>query len=93
MENPRFPIVTLSQGQLAGTLDNGIAVWRGIPYAQPPTGEGRWRAPRPATPWKGVKMADKFGPSPWRSILDSGTPPPIVYARFRRKRFLSWLRR
>ncbi|MBV4411375.1 carboxylesterase/lipase family protein [Enterobacteriaceae bacterium YMB-R22] len=83
MENPRFPIVTLSQGQLAGTLDNGIAVWRGIPYAQPPTGEGRWRAPRPATPWEGVKMADKFGPSPWQdaqTCCEVGGGDPGVFS-------------
>lgn len=66
MESPRTPIVTLEQGQLTGTQENGIACWRGIPYAAPPVGEGRWRAPGPAPVWEGVKVADCFGPSSWQ---------------------------
>jgi len=36
-------------------------VWKGIPYAQPPTGELRWKAPKPAQKWDGVKEAKEFG--------------------------------
>ena len=35
-------------------------VFRGIPYAQPPVGENRWRAPKPPVPWQGVYPADRF---------------------------------
>ena len=36
-------------------------MWRGIPYAQPPIGDLRWRSPRPIEPWAGVLEADSFG--------------------------------
>jgi carboxylesterase type B len=41
--------------------DRSITVFRGIPYARPPIGELRWRAPEPAAPWRGVYRADRFG--------------------------------
>ena len=42
----------------------GVTVFRGIPFASPPIGKLRWKAPQPATTWKGVKNCLKFGPSP-----------------------------
>ena len=39
----------------------GSHAWKGIPYARPPLGELRWRAPRPAEPWEGVRAALAFG--------------------------------
>jgi len=42
--------------------DPRITVFRGVPYAQPPVGDLRWRAPRECLPWEGVKVADKCGP-------------------------------
>ena len=40
----------------------GVRVFRGIPFAAPPIGELRWRAPQPVRPWKGVAKASEFGP-------------------------------
>jgi para-nitrobenzyl esterase len=57
------PVVSTTDGQLAGaTLDQGGAVFRGIPFAQPPVGPLRWREPMPAKPWTGVRDATKLGP-------------------------------
>lgn len=53
-------VVAVSEGQLQGDSKNGVAVFRGIPYAQPPVGELRWRPPIPAKPWHGVREATKF---------------------------------
>ena len=39
----------------------GVRVFKGIPFAAPPTGELRWHAPRPVAQWTGVRRADKFG--------------------------------
>ncbi len=39
-----------------------VCVWRGIPYAQPPVGELRWRAPQPHQPWQGVRKTTKWAP-------------------------------
>jgi para-nitrobenzyl esterase len=53
--------VKVDGGRLEGTVEDGIRVYRGIPFAAPPVGELRWRAPRPATKWEGIRKADAFG--------------------------------
>jgi len=54
---------TTQQGELIGSIsERGAHVWRGIPFAQPPVGELRWRAPRPPETWAGVLEATSFGP-------------------------------
>ena len=55
--------LSLDTGKIAGVISNDptVRVYKGIPYAAPPLGEWRWRAPRPATPWVGVRAADAFG--------------------------------
>jgi len=56
--------VKLDSGTVAGTAGNDAAVrvFKGIPFAAPPVGPLRWRAPQPAATWDGVKMAAEFGP-------------------------------
>ena len=56
--------VRISTGLLAGTVSTGqpsVRVFKGIPFAAPPLGENRWRAPQPAATWEGVRKADAFG--------------------------------
>ncbi len=48
---------------------DGVRVFRGIPFAEPPVGELRWKPPQPVKPWEGVRKADKFGPPPMQSAL------------------------
>ncbi len=50
-------------GALEGTTEGEIVSFKGIPFAAPPVGELRWRAPQPAAAWSGVRKADHFGPS------------------------------
>ena len=45
-----------------GAQRSGVRIFRGIPFAQPPTGELRWREPQPVKNWKGVRQAVDFGP-------------------------------
>ena len=54
--------VRVDGGQIAGTASNGIRVFKGIPFAAPPTGELRWKPPQPVVAWSGVKAADAFAP-------------------------------
>jgi para-nitrobenzyl esterase len=63
-------------GELVGTREaGGVHAWRGIPYATPPTGPLRWRAPRPAEPWSGVLKASAHGPmAPQYADLLAGVP-------------------
>ena len=54
-------IVETPAGQVEGTTDGGLEVFRGIPYASPPVGELRFRAPQPHPGWAGVREATEFG--------------------------------
>ena len=49
--------VKVEQGLLDGTVDQGLTIYRGIPFAAPPVGDLRWRAPQPAAKWDGVRHA------------------------------------
>jgi para-nitrobenzyl esterase len=63
--------VKVSDGLLQGTFEDGLMVYKGIPFAAPPVGDLRWRAPQPAEKWEGIKQADKFAPAP----MQGGNPP------------------
>ncbi|MCQ4086782.1 carboxylesterase/lipase family protein [Saccharibacillus sp. JS10] len=49
------------QGQLRGSSSNGVSFWKGVPYAQPPIGDLRFRAPQPPTSWEGTRDALNYG--------------------------------
>ena len=51
-------------GDVEGVLDGQLAVYKAIPYAAPPVGDLRWKAPQPAQPWEGVRKCDEFAPMP-----------------------------
>ncbi|MFF3348799.1 carboxylesterase/lipase family protein [Streptomyces sp. NPDC002779] len=56
--------VRTASGAVRGRREAGSAVFRGIPYAQPPVGDARFAAPRPARRWDGVREAFAYGPPP-----------------------------
>lgn len=64
-------IVRIETGFVEGTLGKGtgIRIFKGIPFAAPPLGELRWREPRPAPPWQGIRKADEFGPRPMQARI------------------------
>ncbi|MDT0310049.1 carboxylesterase/lipase family protein [Streptomyces sp. DSM 44917] len=57
------PEAATAEGVVRGRWWRGLRAWRGIPYAAPPTGALRFRAPEPVTPWAGVREAAAFGPA------------------------------
>lgn len=57
------PVVETSYGPVRGSDDGRVAVFKGIRYGAPPTGELRWRAPQPPQPWTEVLEAVEFGPA------------------------------
>ncbi|MFJ7071353.1 carboxylesterase/lipase family protein [Streptomyces sp. NPDC098781] len=75
-------VVSTTRGALRGTTENGITVFRGIPYAASPTGALRFRPPAPVTPWHGIRDATVFGPTapknPYPAPLDELLPDPDV---------------
>lgn len=52
-----------------------VAVFKGIPYAEPPVGADRYAAPRPRAPWTDVRDATAFGPTPMRREVDDALIP------------------
>ncbi|WP_034256518.1 carboxylesterase/lipase family protein [Adhaeribacter aquaticus] len=55
--------VTIANGQVEGSVEkSGIRSFKGIPFAAPPVGELRWKAPQPVKNWQGVKKTTQFGP-------------------------------
>jgi para-nitrobenzyl esterase len=63
------PQVTTTCGTLEGIYESGISVFKGVPFAQPPVGDLRWKAPQPVTPWQGVRQAKEFGPNPMQENI------------------------
>ena len=60
-------LVRTAAGDLRGTVEGGVAVWRGIPYAEQPVGRRRFAAPAPLLPWTGVRDAVEHAPLPLQS--------------------------
>ena len=72
------PALILSQvevtgGIVEGVIADGIASFKGIPFAAPPVGESRWKAPQPVIPWLGVKDASDFAPGPMQDTVFGAT--------------------
>ena len=68
-------IVKTPAGALRGTVEDGLHVFRGVPYAAPPVGELRWRATQPHPGWEGTRDATRHGPVcpqpvdvPWNAL-------------------------
>ncbi|MBR7828871.1 carboxylesterase family protein [Actinospica sp. MGRD01-02] len=62
LADPTEPEVRTTAGLVRGRSEDGLAVFRGIPFAEPPVGERRFAAPHPARAWNGVRPAYCFGP-------------------------------
>lgn len=63
--------VKIENGIIEGNYDtkSGIQTYLGVPFAKPPVGELRWKAPQPTDNWKGVKETKKFGPRPMQTVV------------------------
>ena len=69
--------VRLEGGLVRGTVEDGLSVFRGIPYAAPPVGNLRWRPPQPAPKWDGVRPATDYGPACLQvNAAIAALPPP-----------------
>jgi para-nitrobenzyl esterase len=69
--------VKTDKGKVEGayTADQKVRAFKGIPFAAPPVGDLRWREPRPATKWKGLKAAKDFG----SHCIQSETYPDMIF--------------
>ena len=80
LPSAQAPLVKTAYGPIEGYRTNGLEIFKGIPFAAPPVGELRWKAPQPPAPWKEVKQCTAFGPSPVQA-------PPVPFM-FWSKEFL-----
>lgn len=76
--------VKVEGGFVRGIVEEGIAVYKGIPFAVPPVGDLRWKAPQPVQSWRGVLTCDRFAQAPlqkdnarhpkvWKNIAEMST--------------------
>ena len=63
--------VKIDNGIIEGNYNthSGIQTYFGVPFAKPPVGNLRWKAPQPLDKWNGVKQTKKFGPRPMQTIV------------------------
>lgn len=72
---PAPDVVRTNAGPVSGTVnkEGNVRIFRGIPFAAPPLGDLRWKAPQPVASWKEVKACHSFGPSPMQA-------PPVPFS-------------
>ncbi len=63
------PVVETRSGKLRGKYEEGLYIFRGIPFATPPVEKLRWMPPAPVKPWSGVRPAEKFGPISLQPVM------------------------
>ncbi|GAB3954248.1 carboxylesterase family protein [Spirosoma harenae] len=74
---PAQPVIVKTEnGQIQGATNKtgDIRIFRGVPFAAPPVGNLRWKAPQPVANWSGIRNCELFGPSPMQ-----GKPTPFMY--------------
>ncbi len=67
------PPVKVEGGLVQGVTDGNLTVYKGIPFAAPPVGNLRWKAPQPVAGWAGTRPADQYAPA---CVQSMGGPPP-----------------
>jgi len=66
--------VTVDGGKVRGTSEDGVRVFKGVPFAAPPVGALRWKAPQPVVPWKKEREASAFAPQCMQLPYPAGSP-------------------
>lgn len=71
---PSDLVMQTASGSVEGVkLASGVRGWFGVPFAAPPVGDLRWKAPQPAAAWQGVKHADRFAPDCIQTLRNEDT--------------------
>lgn len=76
------PVITTPYGKVRGSVTDGVYTFTGIPYAAPPFGANRLRAPQPVEPWSGVRDALTYGPKQPQAPYPPGSevfPPELAF--------------
>jgi para-nitrobenzyl esterase len=78
MNEERNPVVVTESGKSAGSFQNELYIFKGIPYAAPPVGELRWMPPQPVKKWGGVRDAKNFGAIAPQTLMPLGPFGQVV---------------
>ena len=71
---PLTETVSMASGTIEGVrLASGVLTFKGVPYAAPPVGNLRWRAPRPASTWDTPRPATDLSPACWQPLAAAGS--------------------
>ena len=62
--------IKVEGGIIQGTVTEDMAIYKGIPFATPPVGNLRWKAPQPVEKWEGIKQTTEYAPAP----MQGGSP-------------------
>lgn len=74
-QSPVSLIIKVEGGKVEGYREEDVTIFKGVPFAAPPIGNLRWKAPQPVKSWDGVLKADKFAPAcPQMSFSYPGAP-------------------
>ena len=71
--------VKIDDGIVQGSVEDSLTIFKGIPFAAPPVGDLRWKAPQPVKPWEGVKQTSEFGPVPIQGNDQNGKSEDCLY--------------
>jgi para-nitrobenzyl esterase len=66
-------VIRVDGGVISGTASDGVRSFKGIPFAAPPVGELRWKAPQPVVAWEGIRKCEAFGPDCPQSSYPAGS--------------------
>ena len=75
----QISVVATESGSLSGVHENGLNIYKGVPFAAAPLADLRWRAPAPVAPWTGTRTADTFAPACMQEgVSMPGETPPAT---------------
>ena len=72
-----IPQAKVTGGTVSGTSENGLSIFKGIPFAAPPVGVLRWKAPAPVKSWQGIRKADAFANACMQAPNSQGNTAPV----------------
>ncbi len=77
MSNGKEAVVETKSGKVEGDYQQGLYIFKGIPYAAPPIGERRWSPPWPVEPWAGVRQTQAFSEIAPQNVMENRAIPAL----------------
>ena len=71
-------VISTKFGKLSGVEEDGVLLFKGVPYAAPPVGDLRWKPPVDPQPWEGVRVCDAYAPRAMQPAIGGGSFEPYA---------------